>query len=48
MQLFSIYLFLKDALHVSDEFSVHHQRLKTAHTASGMCQTVTATCCYPG
>ena len=25
-------------------FSVHHQELKTAHTASDICQTVTATC----
>ena len=31
MQIFSIYLFLKDALHVSDGFSVHHQERKTAH-----------------
>jgi len=26
-------------------FSVHHQELKTAHTASGICQTITANCC---
>ena len=26
-------------------FSVHHQELKTEHTGSGICQTVTATCC---
>ena len=26
-------------------FSAHHQELKTAHTASGICQTDTATCC---
>ena len=26
-------------------FSVHHQELKTPHTASGICQTVSATCC---
>ena len=26
-------------------FFVHHQELKTAHTASGICQTITATCC---
>jgi len=31
-----IYLFLQDVLHVSDGFSVHHQELKTAHTASGI------------
>ena len=45
MQKFAIYLFLQDAVHVSDGFSVHHHELKTAHTASGVCQTVTATCC---
>jgi len=45
MQIFSIYLFLLDALHVSDGFSVHHQELKIAHTASGISQTNTATCC---
>ena len=42
MRRFSIYFFLQDALHVSDGFSVHHQELKTAHTASGICQTITA------
>jgi len=46
MRLFSMYLFLQDALHASDGFSVHHQELKTAHTASGICQTDTVTCCY--
>jgi len=45
MQRFTIYLFLWDALHVSEGFSVHHQELKTAHTASGICQTSAATCC---
>ena len=29
-------------------FPVHHQELKTAHTASGIFQTVTATCCRVG
>ena len=29
-------------------FSFRHQELKIAHTASGICQTVTATCCWPG
>ena len=37
-------LFLQDALHVSDGFSSHHQELKPAHTATGIGQTVTATC----
>jgi len=41
MQRFTISLFLRDALYVSDGFSVHHQELKTAHTASGICQTNT-------
>jgi len=34
VQRFTISLFLQDALHVSDGFSVHRQELKTAHTAS--------------
>jgi len=34
MQRFTISLFLQDALHVSDGFSVHHMELKTAHTVS--------------
>jgi len=32
-------------LFVSDGFSVYHQGLKTAHTALGICQNNTATCC---
>ena len=36
MQRFTIYLLLQDALRVSDGVSVHHQELKTAHTASGL------------
>jgi len=36
MQSFIIYLYLKDTLHVSDGFSVHHQEIKTAHTASDL------------
>jgi len=39
MQRFIIYLFLWDALHVSDDFSVRHQELKTAHTASDISKT---------
>ena len=30
------------SLHVSDGLSVHHQEFKTAHTATGVCQTDTA------
>ena len=29
-------------LHVLDGLSVHHQELKTAHTATGVCQTAAA------
>jgi len=48
MRVFSVYLFLLGALHVSDEFFVHQQEVKTAYTASGICQTVTATCWSSG
>jgi len=44
MQCFSN-LFISVRQRVSDSFSVHHQEHKIAHTASGICQTVTATCC---
>ena len=37
-------LFWSNTLHVSDGFSVHHQELKTVHTATGICQTDTAVC----
>ena len=30
---------LNITLHFSDGISVHHQELKTVHTASGICQT---------
>ena len=33
-----------NTLHVSDGLSVHHQDLKTVHTATGICQTDTAVC----
>ena len=39
---------LKNTLHVSDGLSVHHQQLKTVHTATGICQTDTATCLLAG
>ena len=45
IQSLSIYLFMLDALHVSEGFSDHHQELQTAHTESGICHTITATCC---
>jgi len=37
-------LFWNDTLHVSDDFSVHHQEFRTVHTATGICQTETAVC----
>ena len=37
-------LFWNDTLHVSDGLSVHHQAVKTVHTATGTCQTDTAVC----
>jgi len=33
-----------NTVHVSDGFSVHHQELKTAYTATDICQTGTANC----
>jgi hypothetical protein len=41
---FTDYLFLHDTLHVSEGLSVHHQKLKTVHTVTGICQTDTAIC----
>ena len=37
-------LFWNETLHISDGLSVHHQEFKTAHTATGICQTDTAVC----
>jgi len=37
MQHYTIFFIAVNALHVSDDFSAHHQ-LKTVHTASGTCQ----------
>ena len=34
---------LSNTLHVSDGLSVHHQELKTVHTATGICQIATVT-----
>ena len=38
----------QDALHVSGGSSAHHQKHKTVHTASAICQTNGANCCYHG
>jgi hypothetical protein len=35
-------------LYNSDGLSVHHQDLKIVCTATSICQTATATCCYQG
>jgi hypothetical protein len=40
MQRYTMYLLLWNALHVSGESSVHHQELKTVHTASGTSNSV--------
>jgi hypothetical protein len=47
MHLYTVYLYLKTALHVSGGTSTHHQkRITNISTASGIYQTVTATCRY--
>ena len=38
----------KDALHVSDRLSVHHQEFMTVHTATGICQADAALCLLAG
>ena len=43
--MYRIILFWNDTLRVSDGLSVHHQEFKTVHTATGVCQTDTATAC---
>jgi len=45
-----MYLFVKLFILVNRStcfggLSVHHQELKTAYTATGMCQTVAPSCC---
>jgi hypothetical protein len=43
MHLFlKLFILVKNTLHVWEGLSVHHQELKTAHTAKGLCQTDTA------
>jgi len=43
-QCLKFILFWNNNLHVSDGLSIHHQELKTVHTATGICQTDTAFC----
>jgi hypothetical protein len=38
MQPYTIFCITVNALHVSGGFFVHHQGLKTVHTACGICQ----------
>jgi hypothetical protein len=38
--VFSVYLLLQIALHVSGGFSAHHQEHKTVHTASGIVKPI--------
>ena len=38
MQRYTIFFIAVKALHVSGGFSAHHQKLKTVHTASGICK----------
>jgi hypothetical protein len=37
-------LYIQQQVYDSDGLSVHHQQFKTVHTATGICQTDTATC----
>jgi hypothetical protein len=46
IQRCTVYLYLETALHISGGTSTHH--LATVSTASGICHTVTAICCYRG
>jgi hypothetical protein len=45
-QFLKFILFCSCTLHVSDGFSVHHQKSKTVHTASGICHTGSVAACY--
>jgi hypothetical protein len=38
MQRYTIFLITVNAVHVSGNFSAHHQELKAVHTESGICQ----------
>ena len=45
-QRYTIVFITTNALHVSSGSSAHHQELKTIHTASGICQTFSASYLY--
>jgi len=42
MHSFTNLFILSNTLHVSDGLPIHDQELKTVHTATGICQTATA------
>ena len=42
-----IYFIWSNTLHVSESLSIHHQGLKTVHTATGIYQTDTAKPVFP-
>ena len=46
--MYQIHFIWNDILHVSDGLSVHQREFKTAHTATGICQTDTAVCLLAG
>jgi hypothetical protein len=46
MHLLSLFILVKRCTCFG--LSVHHQELETAYTATGICQTAAATCCYRG
>jgi len=43
LQFLKFILFWNNTLHVSDSLSIHYREFKTVHTATGICQTDTAT-----
>jgi hypothetical protein len=44
-QFLKFILLWNNTLRILDVLSVHRQEFKTVHTATGICQTDTATCC---
>jgi hypothetical protein len=44
MQRYTIFFIAVNAVHVSGDFSAHHQELKTVHTASGIRQACLLRC----
>ena len=48
LQSYTMVFITINALHVSGGSSAHHQELKTAYTASGICRVISASYCYRG